>query len=124
MALAWDPSMLTLKLLVNKDNIKCLMFKKAIVEHTDPSGICDMAAAIGDLRLLIYAHEHNYPWDEWTTMCAARGGHLDCLTYAHRNGCKWSRLAICAAAWHNHTNCVDFIRDNGSYLRDSVSQFF
>lgn len=108
MKLSIGSSKLLLTLMVQHNDIKCLIFKKNIIEHIYADNLCDIAAAIGDLRLLRYAHQHNFPWDKWTTTYAAKNGHLNCLKYVHEHGCDWSSTAICSAEWNHHQDCVDY----------------
>jgi len=56
---------------------------------------------------IIYAHEHNYPWNELTCDYAAENGHLDCLVYAHENGCPWNNITCDYAAEHEYNMMVN-----------------
>lgn len=49
--------------------------------------ICNMAATHGQLSVLKWAREHNYPWDAWVRVNAFMGGHIDVLNWAKKNGC-------------------------------------
>jgi hypothetical protein len=49
-----------------------------------------VAAQVGALDCLAYAHEHGCPWDEELYFAALHKHRLACIKYAHEHGCPWS----------------------------------
>jgi hypothetical protein len=70
-------------------------------------------AKYGNLRLLKYAHENGYKWDEVTCQYADGYGHLECLKYAHENGCQWDKLTCAYAAVGGNIECLKYAHENG-----------
>jgi len=52
-------------------------------------GICNGAAARGDLVGLQWLWDHRWPWDRSVNHNAARNGHLHVLQWAHRCSSQW-----------------------------------
>ena len=72
------------------------------------------AAYGGHLDCLVYAHEHDAPWDILTCSCAASGGHLDCLRYAHEHGAPWDTSTCSNAAGGGHIDCLRYAHEHGA----------
>jgi hypothetical protein len=70
------------------------------------------AAANGHLDCLVYAHEHDYPWDELTCVCAAHYGHLECLRYVHEHGCPWDERTLQRALATSNYHCFCYAIKN------------
>ena len=75
--------------------------------------VCDDAAEAGHLHILKWAHEHGYPWNEYTCSYAARNGHLECLTYAHEHGCPWDEMTCAKAASGGQLECLAYAHEHG-----------
>jgi len=48
---------------------------------------CALAARCGQLEVLRWAREQNWPWSVSTCSMAAEGGHLELLQWAREHGC-------------------------------------
>ncbi|CAB9508767.1 ankyrin repeat protein [Seminavis robusta] len=75
---------------------------------------CRRAAEGGHLELLKWARENGCPWDQITCSSAAGGGHLELLKWAHENGCPWNEWTCLAAARHGHLELLKWARENGA----------
>ena len=64
-------------------------FNKTKVKKEIHELLCPAAAMHGDLELLKWARLNNYPWNEATTLLAAKYDHLEVLKWAHSEGCPW-----------------------------------
>ena len=53
---------------------------------------CARAAFIGNLELLQWLREHDYPWDAGTCANAVFGSHLEVLGWALANGAPWDNI--------------------------------
>ena len=51
---------------------------------------CSSIAKYGNIKLLKWAHDNGYVWDEESCNLAAINGHLDILKYLHEKGCQWT----------------------------------
>ncbi len=76
------------------------------------SHICALAAEDGNLKILQFAHEQGYPWDENTTKFAALNGHLHCLEYAFLHGCPSDEDTCNYAALNGEFECLKFAHEN------------
>lgn len=72
-----------------------------------------IAAALGRLDYLEYAHENGYVIKPWVYENAARYGHLHCLKYLFEKGYPWKSSTIYAAAENGHAECLEFAIKNG-----------
>ena len=79
---------------------------------------CGMAAYVGDLELLEWLREHEYPWggEHGCDTCAhaATKGHLDVLQWARANGASWDTQVCGNAAFHGHLHILRWARANGA----------
>ena len=80
--------------------------KKVNVEN-----LCNLAAEYGQLKILTWAHENNYAWDDMTCENAA-AGHLECLKYLHEHGCPWD-VNTCRNAAYGHLECLKYAHEHG-----------
>ena len=55
----------------------------------ESDSLCALAAALGQLEILKWLRENNFPWDEETCRRAASGGHLEVLQWACATGGQW-----------------------------------
>lgn len=105
-----------LSIIKGKDNIKCLLFKRYLCEmypYIWSIHICDLAAKIGDIPLMIYLCERGYEWNDRTMHQAAAGGQLECIKYMHKHNVPWNaNLIYFAAAW-GHFECIKYAHENG-----------
>lgn len=100
----------------DKDNIKCLILKRYLCETYSyflSTNICDLAAKIGDIPLMIYLHNRGHAWNKWTIAAAAAGGQLECIKYAHEHGCAWDDIATEEAAKRGDLDCLKYLHENG-----------
>lgn len=113
---------LLLKICKNKENIKCLIFKKAIFDHHNKNFIYNnLACKIGDLSMLQYAHKNGCTWNTdsggrlgfGATIRVTKNGHLDCLKFIHQHGCKLDNMLILIAAERGQLECLKYLRQNG-----------
>ena len=79
---------------------------------------CGWAAHAGELELLKWLREHEYPWGV-TCMNAAKTGRLDVLQWARENGAPWNETythdIVCAgAAFAGHLHVLKWARANGA----------
>lgn len=78
------------------------------------SQITEVAAAVGELAMLQYAHEViGVDWGFETTWEAAYNGHLDCLEYAYENGCPWHHETTFDAAYYGRADIVRYAIEHG-----------
>ncbi len=77
------------------------------------SWICDTAALNGHLNILIWAREHDIPWDSVTCSSASLNGHLGCLKWARKNGCEWNQYTCAYAAQNGKLECLKWAREKG-----------
>ena len=75
--------------------------------------VCARAAEYGQLECLKYAHANGCPWNKWTCANAAQYGHLECLEYAHENGCPWDEDTCKWAAYNGQLECLVYAHENG-----------
>lgn len=125
-------SFLLLKICKDKEDIKCLIWKKNLFDYIKKdhnkmdytsTHTCEIIGEIGDLPLLKYAHENGCKWDEYTIGCAAEYGHLDCIKYAHENGCKWHENTTSIAARFGHLDILKYANENGCSWNQTTAYF-
>ena len=85
--------------------------------------ICELSAKYGRLDCLQYAHEFGFPWDEYTTYCAAVGNHIECLEYAHISGCPWDENTTYGAAINYSLQCLKYAIDQNCPIADEIYGF-
>ena len=51
---------------------------------------CEYAASYGHINCLKCLHEHGWPWDKQTCNLAAKDCHIECLSYSISNGCSYN----------------------------------
>jgi hypothetical protein len=95
---------------------------KKIINEFGKNRICEIAARIGHLELLIFAHENGCPWEYYyyrllidRSICeiSAKNGHLDCLKYLHKNSCPWDKWTCAHAAFKGHLECLKYAHEQG-----------
>ena len=79
----------------------------------ESDSLCALAAALGQLEILKWLRENNFPWDEETCRRAASGGHLEVLQWACANGCPWNEDTCKYAANGGHLEVLQWARANG-----------
>ena len=75
--------------------------------------ICAIAARLGNLDCLQYAHENGCEWNHYTCSAAAGRRHMHCLQYAHENGCEWGPGTCLSAASSGNLDCLKYAHENG-----------
>lgn len=89
---------------------------KAFVENRiilrNNGRVCQEAAKYGRLDILEYAHEQNFPWDEYTCYLAASRDQIQCLKYAYENGCPWDKNTIYGAILNKSNKCLQYAIEN------------
>ena len=53
----------------------------------DSDRLCVWAAGEGQLEILKWLRENDFPWDEETCAAAALNGHLEVMQWMRANGC-------------------------------------
>jgi len=56
----------------------------------DSDSLCKWAALQGQLEILKWLRENDFPWDEKTCTRAVRGGHLEVLQWLRADSCPWN----------------------------------
>ena len=79
----------------------------------DSDRLCVWAAKEGQLEILKWLRENDFPWDEKTCRLAAGGGHLEILRWAHSNGCPFDKKTRAWAAREGHLEVLQWLRANG-----------
>ncbi len=74
--------------------------------------IITVAAELGLLNVLKYAHEKGYPWGKKTFEVAAKNGHLEILKYLHINGCPRDPLICSRAIISRNLACLLYVHEN------------
>ena len=74
---------------------------------------CGWAAHDGELELLKWLREHEYPWGD-TCRKAAQRGHLHVLEWARENGAPWDATVCSGAAYSGHLHVLKWARANGA----------
>ena len=91
--------------------LKYLIFYKD--DFTQKNKLCTKACEFGQLNILIWLHNNNCSWNEWTCQEAALNGHFDCLKYAIDNNCPMDMWTCRSAAKNGHFDCLKYARENG-----------
>ncbi|CAB1118346.1 unnamed protein product [Ectocarpus sp. CCAP 1310/34] len=78
---------------------------------------CSWAACRGDLHMLEWLRENDYPWDlageGGPCAGAARGGHLELIKWTRSKGCPWNERTCAEAAKGGHLEVLQWARENG-----------
>ena len=74
--------------------------------------VCNLAAALGSVRLLKWTRVNNRDWSTQTCSSAAASGHLPALQYLHENGCPWHWYTCSCAAYNKRWDCLQYAVDN------------
>lgn len=116
-------SFLLLKICKDKEDIKCLIFKKNSFDYIkkgyDKMGypisthVCKIICKIGDLPLLKYAHKNGCKFGDLASFYAVQAGHLDCVKYLHENGCEWYYATTSEAAKIGRLDILKYAHENG-----------
>jgi hypothetical protein len=86
------------------------------------SQLCLNASLAGNIDMLIYAHEHGCPWNDYTCISAAT---LDCLKYAHEHGCPWHSGVLSRAILYGQMDQYEYAVKNGLWWDDySIRDLF
>jgi hypothetical protein len=99
---------------VERGYLSTLKYLRRRGRLSDERLLCAAAARIGDLEALKALRcAENFPWDERTSACAARGGHLRVLEWARENECPWYEGTCAYAAKGGHLEILKWARENG-----------
>ena len=79
----------------------------------DPDSLCTLAAGEGQLEILKWLREYDFPWDAGTCTNAALRGHLEVLQWARANGCPWDEMTVAWAAGRGHLEVLQWARADG-----------
>jgi hypothetical protein len=71
------------------------------------------AAWKGQFEVLQWLHANWCPWDEETSLAAARRGHLELLKWAIAKGCPWHPRVRSHAEERGHLELVNWAIANG-----------
>ena len=80
----------------------------------DPDSLCTLAAGEGQLEILKWLREYDFPWDAGTCTNAALRGHLEVLQWARANGCPWDHRTCANAAEGGHFELLSWAQANGA----------
>jgi hypothetical protein len=75
--------------------------------------ICHVAAHVGSLAMLKWAHGMGYPCDEETFSSAAQKGRLEIMKWICRNGCPWDEETCKEAYKGQHFTVLFWALENG-----------
>ena len=79
----------------------------------DETVVCEAAALGGQREILVWAREHDCPWDAWSCAEAARTGKLETLEWLRARGCPWDHETCASARDNGHLGVYDWARANG-----------
>ena len=82
----------------------------------DSDSLCKWAALQGQLEILKWLRENDFPWDEKTCTRAVRGGHLEVLQWLRANSCPWNEYTCAWAAHDGDLEMLQWARANGCPL--------
>ena len=86
-------------------------------DYNDPNddtfSLCTFAAKLGQLEVLKWLRENDFPWSERKSDEAACNGHLEVLQWARENGCPWDENTCWAAASGGQLEVLQWARANG-----------
>ena len=77
---------------------------------------CCQSAAVADVNILRYLHEHGCSWDYFTPVAAItayRGLNMESLRYAMENGCPRNKLICDCAISQGYLECLKYLRSIG-----------
>lgn len=78
--------------------------------------ICDLAAAIGDLDIIKYAHQNNAKLTSWAAEEAVLNGQLECLEYISKHVTLTNDIYL-QAIEGNNDKCIQFLNNNYPLLK-------
>ena len=84
---------------------------------------CARAALFGHLELLQWAHENGCPWKQNTCSATAEGRHLEVLQWARANGCPWDEWTCSDAAYGGHLEVLQWARANGCHWNEETCEY-
>ena len=85
----------------------------------------ELAALVGNLKVLTWAHEMGCPWNRLTCLRAACGttpSHLACLVYAHTHGCAFDARVFADAAATAPITTLKYLFDEGCPYDESLAE--
>ena len=91
-----------------------LMHQRVDLHDELSDGLCTLAAGEGQLEILKWLRENDFPWDEVTYKRATSGGHLAVLQWAHANGCPWDEETYSGAAYDGKLEILQWARANSA----------
>lgn len=108
-----------------RNNLKCLIFKKNLLDFIDKEFVHEVVSFVGDLPSLKYLHKNGHPFDKYgmSVIWAAAGGFLDIVKYLHSIGMPFHYDAITLAAWNGHFNVVKYLHSNGCKLISNATAY-
>ena len=89
---------------------------RAVCFHPVPrhsTRICTTAAAHGAVRVLEWARDAGFTWDEAACTAAAQAGHLTTLRWLRSRGCPWNEHTCMAAAETGRSDVLRYLRAQG-----------
>jgi len=84
-------------------------------EHRSPLTVeCALSAAtMNQMDVLKYLKENGHPMDACVCRRAAQRNNLQCLVWLHENGVEWNDETTYAAIRNNNVGCLQYAVDNG-----------
>lgn len=103
-----------------KGDLKMLKFLTTDYALRVDHGAVQLAAQTGNLEILKWLKENQYPWDNFTCKCAINNNHFELLKWMINNGCPWDTNddyhALCGiAAEKGQLNWIQWIISNGGH---------
>lgn len=119
----WVLSLLCFRVVYNKYNIKCLLFKRNIINFTNEKDLCAIAAHAEDFLLLKFLRAK---WNTLTMICAAETGNVRLVQWLRSNGCPWNHWVIYCAARNGVSVQAEFYasRDQNPHPYLSMLKYF
>jgi len=90
----------------------CKTWYELLREVPDNDNICDIAVANGELTVLKWARQQNYPWSNNTAAHAAELGRIDILEWLQDNGCPIYNNAHAAACRNGSMELLEWFHNN------------
>lgn len=102
------------KILINKNNIKCLFLKRNLMENQNSDTVLSHAIEAHDISAVMYLHKQmGKPLSDNFIVECALYGFLEGLKYFHENGCPWHDMTTTVIMWHGNLDCLKYAHEHG-----------
>ena len=89
-----------------------LMHQRVDLHDELSDGLCTLAAGEGQLEILKWLRENDFPWNKCTCRYAVNGWHLEVLQWARESGCPWDEKTCAHAALGGHLEVLQWAHEN------------